>query len=245
MNTGNQNNEIEGRRPLKTRDVGLTKACAIWLSNRNITPNQISIFSMAFAALAALCFVLIPLYTSSSDYAEIGYSPDVASWLLPLMAAVFIQCRLLCNLFDGMVAVEGGKSTFSGELFNEIPDRIADLLILIAAGYAIIAVSWSPVVGWSAGLLAVMTAYVRTLGASIGAPMDFQGPMAKPHRMALMTVACVLTMFEGYVWPPGYSLLLALIGIVAGCIVTIVLRSRRAYLFLENQQKSVEELDNV
>jgi phosphatidylglycerophosphate synthase len=231
--TSDQNNKVEGRRPLKTRDISLAKACAIWLSNKNITPNQISIFSVGFAVLSALCFVLLPFCTNAG------------SWLLPLAAAVFIQCRLLCNLFDGMVAVEGGKSTPSGELFNDIPDRIADSLILVAAGYAITAVSWAPAIGWSAGLLAVMTAYVRTLGASIGAPIDFQGPMAKQHRMALMTVACILTIFEGYVWPPGYSLLLTLMTVVIGCVVTIFRRSRRAYLFLENQKKSIEHLDDV
>ena len=56
--------------------------------------------------------------------------------MLLVGAAVLIQFRLLCNLFDGMVAVEGGLGTPSGILFNDFPDRIADPLILICAGYA-------------------------------------------------------------------------------------------------------------
>lgn len=237
MNTNPEQNSIEGRRPLKVRQAVLARNFAVWLSQKNITPNQISIASVGFAALAALCIALLPFYSNVGEYGAIGYSPDMASLLLPIMAALFIQCRLLCNLFDGMVAVEGGKSTPAGELFNDIPDRIADPLILICAGYSISLISWGDSLGWCAGLLAVMTAYVRTLGASIGAPVDFQGPMAKQHRMALMTIACVLTSFEGYFWEPGYSLLFSLGIIVAGCVVTIVLRSRQAYLFLENQQK--------
>lgn len=70
-----------------------------------------------FATLTAVCLL------------GISRAAGVALWSLPILAAVFIQCRLLCNLFDGMVAVEGGKSTPSGELFNDIPDRVADPLI--------------------------------------------------------------------------------------------------------------------
>ena len=131
----------ESRRPLKVRDANPMQAFARWLSQQNITPNQISIMSVVFAFISALCLIaqfrseLLPLW----------------GWLV--LTAVFIQCRLLCNLFDGMVAVEGGKGTASGELFNDIPDRIADPLILISAGYAIPSVMWSVEIGWCAGLL--------------------------------------------------------------------------------------------
>ncbi len=236
MNTNPEQDSVEGRRPLKVRQAVLANKFAVWLSQKSITPNQISIASVGFAALAALCIALLPVFSNAGAYGTAGYSPDLAGILLPILAALFIQCRLLCNLFDGMVAVEGGKSTPAGELFNDIPDRIADPLILICAGYAISVISWGSSLGWCAGLLAVMTAYVRTLVASIGAPVDFQGPMAKQHRMALMTIACVLTAVEGYFWQPGYILLLALGIIVIGCVVTIVRRSRQAYLFLENRQ---------
>jgi phosphatidylglycerophosphate synthase len=55
---------------------------------------------------------------------------------LLLVAVVGVQLRLLCNLFDGMVAVEGGKKSKSGEVFNDMPDRIADPILLVCAGYA-------------------------------------------------------------------------------------------------------------
>jgi phosphatidylglycerophosphate synthase len=42
--------------------------------------------------------------------------------------AACIQLRLLCNLLDCMVAIEGGKSAPTGALFNEMPDRFADPL---------------------------------------------------------------------------------------------------------------------
>jgi len=213
--------DLEGRRPLKVRELGISQAAAHWLSQRNITPNQISIASVGFGAAAATCLLMLP--------GAVGWQ----TWGLALLAALAIQCRLLCNLFDGMVAVEGAKSTASGELFNDIPDRIADPLILVCAGYAVSSVPWAPDVGWAAGLLAVMTAYVRTLASSIGAKTDFRGPMAKQHRMALMTAALVLTSFESFFWPQGTMVLIALLVIVAGALITIARRVRAAYLFLE------------
>ena len=80
-----------------------------------------------------------------------------------------------------------------------------------------------------------MTAYIRTLAASIGSPIDFQGPMAKQHRMAVLTIACVITSFEAAFFASTYALFIALAIIVLGCLLTLFNRSRRAYQFLETQ----------
>ncbi len=213
--------EIENRRPLKVRDAKLSQRFARWLSHKNVTPNQISLCSVLFAMWAAACLLAIP------------QAQGPVTWGLPILAAVFIQCRLLCNLFDGMVAVEGGKSTPSGELFNDIPDRVADPLILVSAGFATTVVPWAESLGWAAGLGAVMTAYVRTLGAAVGAPVNFCGPMAKQHRMALMTIACLVTAVEHFFWDHGWAILITLGVIAAGCVVTIGRRARSAYVALE------------
>lgn len=211
----------ENRRPLEVRNANLAKRFATWLSRKNVSPNKISLLSIVFAVLAGCCLLMIP------------NAAGVWIWTLPVLAAVFIQCRLLCNLFDGMVAVEGGKGTRSGELFNDIPDRIADPLILIAAGYAITTVPWASAVGWVAGLLAVMTAYVRTLSASIGAPVDFRGPMAKQHRMAAMTVGCLLSAIEPFFGSQSWALLMTIVIISIGTLLTVVRRTLAAYVALE------------
>lgn len=213
----------EKRRPLKTRELELAKQVARWFSAKNITPNQISVFSLFFASIAGICLLALP--------SAIGAD----RWALPLFSAVFIQGRLLCNLLDGMVAVEGGKQTRSGELFNDIPDRFADAIILVAAGYAITWVSWGGALGWCLALLAVMTAYIRTLAVSVGAPANFQGPMAKPHRMALLTAACLFTAVESGLGLPQYALLIALLLMLIGCLVTLYRRILAVYHYLENQ----------
>ena len=116
-----------------------------------------------------------------------------APWNL-LACAAGIQLRLLCNLLDGMVAIEGGRKSKVGALYNEVPDRVADSLFIVALGYAI-GVPW---LGWLGALGAAVTAYVRVLGGTFGLAQDFRGPMAKPHRMATMTVACLLGIVELY-----------------------------------------------
>ena len=217
---------VNGRRYLKFRELAFVQTIAQRLSRLRIMPNQISIASIFFAMLGSICFLLL----QDAD--------STGRWLLPILAAVFIQCRLLCNLFDGMVAIEGGKKTHSGELFNDMPDRISDALLLVSAGYAISIISWGDTLGWCAALLAVMTAYVRTLAASLGAPINFQGPMAKQHRMALLTAACIITALENSFGEQSYALLVAMIIMILGCCITLYRRTLSAYRFLESHDLS-------
>ena len=214
--------EPQNRRPLKVRSLRIMQAIARKLSGAGLTPNQISIASVVFAAFASICIL------------NISKSESVSAWLMPIIAALFIQCRFLCNLFDGMVAVEGGKGTKSGELFNDIPDRIADAVLLISVGYATTPLFLADILGWICALLAVMTAYIRTLATAIGAPTRFIGPMAKQHRMAILTIALMFTALESMYTNAFYALYIALIIIMLGCCATVWRRARAAYLYLEN-----------
>lgn len=162
------------RRPLKSRSQAWAGAVSRALLRFGLRPNQVSVLSVLFALGALGCF-LAP-------------SPGVAHWLV---AAACIQLRLLCNLMDGMLAVEGGLKSPSGDLYNEFPDRLADVLILAGLGHAgdnAIAET----LGWIAACGALMTACVRAHGASLTGHHDYRGPMAKPHRMALATLICLL-----------------------------------------------------
>jgi phosphatidylglycerophosphate synthase len=114
--------------------------------------------------------------------------PGQSRTVFLMLGALFIQMRLLCNVLDGLIAIEGGKRTKYGELFNEIPDRISDTVLLVSAGYS----SGSPEAGWAAALCALLTAYIRSFAAQYNAEQDFCGPMAKQQRMFLLTFALVL-----------------------------------------------------
>ena len=155
-------------------------------------------------------------------------------WLLAL-AMGGIQGRLLCNMLDGMVAVEGGRKTKSGEIFNDLPDRIADALILIGAGYAARQYPFAVELGYLGAMLSVFTAYVRMLGGASGLIQSFVGPMAKQHRMAVLTLACLLSIFDVHFFRAGAVLWAALIVINIGCLITIIRRTARIAREIESR----------
>jgi phosphatidylglycerophosphate synthase len=196
------------RRPLASRDTRLAARIARALADRGVSPNHISQVSVAFAALAGGAF------WASGAVTGLLYGAVL------VVAALGCQLRLLCNLFDGMVAVEGGRGEADGAFWNEAPDRVADILILVGMGYG----AGAPALGWAAATLAVMTAYIRELGSAQGLAADFRGPMAKPHRMALVTGAAVLAIFLPQLagWP---VLVLVLWLIVAAAALTALRRS--------------------
>jgi phosphatidylglycerophosphate synthase len=175
-------NNTEARRPLASRSTRWAAFLSTTAVRLGLTADGISVFSLVFAAAGSASLLWLP-----------------APWNL-LACAAGIQLRLLCNLLDGMVAIEGGRKSKVGALYNEVPDRIADSLFIVALGYTI-DVPW---LGWLGALGAAVTAYVRVLGGTFGLAQDFRGPMAKPHRMATLTVACLLGIIEIHAakyWP--------------------------------------------
>lgn len=211
------------RRPLKVRGSILSQKIASYLSKKDITPNQISIGSIIFSIISSVFILLI----SSNNTFGI--------WIAPILGALFIQIRLLCNLFDGMVALEGGKSTKSGELFNDIPDRVSDSIIFISVGFSLSNLSFGLELGLIAALFAALTAYVRVLGTSMNAGSFFIGPMAKQHRMAILTIALILTPFELWFNGTDYLLTVSLFIITIGSFLTIINRTKAIYNKLEKE----------
>ena len=191
------------RRPIASRDAGWAKAFAARLAASSVTPNQISGVSVVFAGVGC---------------ALIGLVGNPLGWI---GAALCVQLRLVCNLLDGMVAIEGGKKSPVGAIWNEFPDRVADSLLLVPVGYAA-GLDWA---GWAAALLAALTAYVRVFGGSLGLAQDFSGVMAKQRRMALLTVALVAQSIEWAFSDTRWSLLVAILLIVLGSAATCVTRT--------------------
>lgn len=197
--------QIQNRRPINSRNNKQIQRFAAYLARRNFpTPNQISGLSVVFAFLGAFCLWLFSYH--------VGFL---------LLCALFVQLRLMCNLLDGMVAVEGGKKTAIGDIFNEFPDRIADTVLLVTLGYAA-GIDWF---GWFAALLAAFTAYIRVFGGSLGFEQKFLGPMAKQHRMAVLTASCLFTVIERTLWNTSYCLLFGLSIIIVGTAITCIVRT--------------------
>jgi phosphatidylglycerophosphate synthase len=195
------------RRNVSSRSNRAIQGLARGLDRLGITPNQISVASIAAALLVPLGLFALP----------------GAGGLMMAMAGVGL--RLLANVLDGLVAVEGGKSTPLGALYNEFPDRVADTVILVALGYS---AHW-PTLGWACALLAALTAYIRVFGGALGLAQSFRGPMAKQHRMAVVAMALAAELLWQQLLPHTYVALpipLALLVVATGSGLTCWLRTQ-------------------
>jgi len=206
------NSEAADRRPLKSRSYRWVRRLFPALVRAKVPPNAISSFGVGLAAVA---------------FAALGAVAHgwLWTWLGLFIAALCVQGRLMCNLLDGLVAVEGGRKSKGGDLFNEIPDRIEDSLFLAGAGLACGHVA----LGLVAALLAVFTAYVRAFGASLGQGQDFCGPLAKPQRMFFLTVGLLAAAAGSLCNFTGNILAWGLAFIVLGTAATAARRIVRIY----------------
>ena len=208
--------KVVDRRPIATRNRKWAQSATAWLALQNVSPNAISIAGMCACIAAGLALGLT----------SVGYSR-----ILWLVAALAAQLRLTANMLDGMVALACGRASKVGELYNEVPDRVSDAAMFIGAGYA-----WggNVILGYIATILAIFTAYVRAAGKIAGSPNEFCGPMAKQHRMLVITVGCLYSVVVPRSWQIFHFddfeigiMALALSVIIAGCLVTVVRRLHR------------------
>jgi len=208
--------EFGDRRPIATRNRKWAQAATAWLAARNVSPNAISIAGMCACIIGGIALGL----TSVSDYR-----------ILWLIAAGGAQLRLTGNMLDGMVALASGRASKVGELYNEIPDRVSDAAVFIGTGFA-----WGGniALGYIATILAIFTAYVRAAGKIAGGPNEFCGPMAKQHRMLVITLVCLYSAITPRSWQmitfndSQIGLMtLALALIVVGCVITVIRRVGR------------------
>jgi phosphatidylglycerophosphate synthase len=208
--------ELIDRRPIATRNRKWAQAATACLASRNVSPNAISVAGMCACIIGGIALGL----TSISDYR-----------ILWLVAALGAQLRLTANMLDGMVALASGRASKVGELYNEIPDRVSDAAVFIGAGFA-----WGGniALGYIATILAIFTAYIRAAGKIAGAPNEFCGPMAKQHRMLVITVISLYSAITPRPWQmitfndSKIGLItLGLIVIVVGCAITVIRRVSR------------------
>lgn len=209
------------RREIPQRTSGWARNLARLGQRWGLTPNGVSIASVVFAAVGCAAFVAAGLADAAGD------TVLRTTWLV--VAAAMAPLRLLSNMLDGMLAVEGGQQSPVGDLYNEVPDRISDVLFLAGAGYAALAVPGATILGWVAATLALLTAYVRSLGAAQGLANHFEGPMSKPRRMWVLVAGALLSLVEPVTTarlglPSGTILTAALVIIGLGSLVTVIVR---------------------
>src|SRR5829696_2387369 len=184
----------------------------------HIHPDVISYFSVVAAACAALCF----------------WKAGEVPWLL-LVGPLFCYLRLWCNMLDGMVALAAGKASWRGEILNDLPDRISDILIFVGVAHSGLC---SPFSAYWAALMAVLTAYVGMFGQAVGVQREFSGIMAKPWRMVTLHIgAWTALLFSWRGLGNGNLTVLdwTCLIIIAGCLQTVAVRLRRIMLALKDR----------
>ena len=189
-----------------------------------IHPDSISYASVIAAAAGAICF----------------WKSGAHPWLL-VPAPLFCYVRLWFNMLDGMVAIASGKASARGEILNDLPDRVSDVLIFAGAAHS----GWmNPIIGYWAAIFALLTAYVGMFGQAVGGQRQFNGIMSKPWRMVTLHAGAWVTL-ASLRWNDGAIrfgkltiLDWACLIVVAGCLQTMTIRLKRIMAELKAQSAS-------
>src|SRR5437763_10211341 len=206
------NYEPTSRRPIADGFRSTATFATALCVRLNIHPDAISYASIVASFLAAFCF----------------WKSGLHPWLL-FVAPLFCYLRLWFNMLDGMVALASGKASWRGEILNDLPDRVSDVVIFAGVAHS----GWvSPVIGYWAAIFALLTAYVGMFGQAVGVQREFSGTMSKPWRMVVLHIGAWVTL--AFFWRNGavpreiFTVLdWACVVVVAGCLQTMVVRLRR------------------
>src|SRR5205085_5125329 len=135
------------RRPIAEAFRRTARASVAWCVRLGIHPDVVSYSSIIASTAAALCF----------------WQAAAAPGLL-IVAVGFCYLRLWLNMLDGMVALASGTASPSGEIANELPDRISDVIIFAGIAHSHLC---HVLLGYWVAILALLVAYVGSLGQAV------------------------------------------------------------------------------
>ncbi len=179
------------------------------------------------------------IHPDAFSYASI-VAAGIAAWLFwqsgthpryIVLAVAFAMLRLWLNMFDGMVALAAGKASKKGEIVNDLPDRVSDVLIFVGVAHS----GWcNAFYAYWVAIAAVIVAYVGLFGQAVGLKREFSGVMAKPWRIVVLSIGALATMFfvlnSRPYWFAGFSILdWTHFLILAGCVQTVFVRLSRIF----------------
>lgn len=208
------------RRPIADVFRGTAHAAVNFCVRFGIHPNTVSYSSILASAAAAACF---------------WQALRIPALLVP--AVGFCYLRLWLNMLDGMVALASGKASRTGEIANELPDRISDVAIFVGVAHSGLCHVLS---GYWAAIFALLVAYVGTLGQAVGVQREFSGVMTKPWRMVALNVGAWWTLAllaAGRDWRLGPLTILdwTNVIVVVGCVQTMGIRLVRIVRALQRE----------
>jgi phosphatidylglycerophosphate synthase len=209
--------EPTSRRPIAAGFRQTAGAATRFCVRHGIHPDAISYLSIVAALIAAICF----------------WQSGASRWLL-IIAPLFCYMRLWFNMLDGLVAVAGGKASRRGEILNDLPDRISDIVIFVGVAHSGL---MNPLIGYWTAIFAVLTSYVGLFGQALGVQRQFGGIMSKPWRMVALQIGAWVTFFLAPQSPATFTIFdWTCLIVIAGCIETIVARLKRITAALQDKR---------
>lgn len=211
------NYEPSSRRPIAAVFRQTADTAVRFCLRHGIHPDAISYLSVVAALIAAICF----------------WKSGATRWLL-IIAPLFCYLRLWFNMLDGMIAFGAGKASRRGEILNDLPDRISDVVIFVGVAHSGL---MDPFIGYWTAIFAVLTSYVGLFGQALGVQRQFGGMMSKPWRMVVLHVGALLTFFLASRSSATFTIFdWTCLVIIIGCVETIVVRLKRITATLQDKQ---------
>lgn len=154
---------------LRSKSLLVTEPLAALAERTGISPNAISLISMAFALAAG------GLY-----YLSAGGTP------LLYIAALMVLLNAVFDAVDGALARRTGAAEAKGDFLDHVIDRYADMAILtgiVLAGYV------SEAVGIFAVMGVLLTSYLGTQAQALSLGRLYGGVMGRADRLVLILAA--------------------------------------------------------
>ena len=160
------------------------------LTRMGLTPNKVSILSLVFAVLAAVCYY---------------YSYSFGSRMNLTAALIFVILNSFTDAVDGVMARQNNMQSDRGDFLDHVIDRYADTFIICGiffAGY----------VHWMIGVVALIgvliTSYMGTQAQAVGIERLYDGIMGRADRLSLIIIGSAVNIiypFEVYsIQPLGW-----------------------------------------
>lgn len=156
---------------LRSKSRAIAEPIAAAAKRAGITPNQISVLSLSFAAASAVFY-----YLSSSK------------GIFLYAAALMVFLAALTDMADGALARMTGSADRKGDFLDHVIDRYADILILsgiVFAGYA----PWS--VGFLAAIGVLLTSYIGTQAQAVNFGRYYGGMVGRADRLTMIIAATI------------------------------------------------------
>ncbi len=154
------------------------------LHERNITPNQITVFTCLTSILVGLLF---------------AFNHD-SKWIFALIP-IFFFIRMALNAIDGVLAKRYNLMSTRGKYLNEIGDVISDAALYLP--WILI----MPTGGWVILIFVVLSAVSEMTGViaeAVTGERRYDGPMGKSDRALMVSILSILILIgippDAYLW---------------------------------------------